>query len=79
MARKLLRGDARDGRHFPLGIHIWIRGGLVGMEVDDGTGRVKRSLGTSTLSRSFSPAEIASIIEDNKDASVKAYPDNQMR
>jgi hypothetical protein len=49
-------------------------GRLVGIEVDNGTGRAKRSVGTSTLSRSFSPLEIASIIEENKDALAKAFP-----
>lgn len=49
-------------------------GGLVGLEVDNGTGRAQRSLATSTLSRSFSPAEIASIIDENKDALAKAFP-----
>jgi predicted lipase len=49
-------------------------GGLVGLEVDDGTGIIKRSNGTSTLSRNFSPAEVASIIQENEDALSKAYP-----
>jgi hypothetical protein len=48
--------------------------GLVGLEVDGETGRAKQPLGTSYLSRTFSPAEVASIIEDNKDALVKEYP-----
>jgi hypothetical protein len=51
-------------------------GGLVGMDVDNETGKAKRSVNTSTyLSRSFSPSEVASIIEDNKDTLAKAYPE----
>jgi predicted lipase len=50
-------------------------GGLVGIDVDNETGIAKRSVSTSFLSRSFSPSEVASIIEDNKDSLAKAFPE----
>jgi predicted lipase len=49
-------------------------GGLVGFDVDNETGIAKRSVSTSTLSRSFSPSEVASIIKENKDSLAKAFP-----
>jgi predicted lipase len=46
----------------------------VGIDVNNETGIAKRSVSTSTLSRSFSPSEVASIIEENKDSLAKAFP-----
>jgi hypothetical protein len=49
-------------------------GGLVGIDVNNETGIAKRSASTLTHSRSFSPSEVASIIEENKDSLAKAFP-----
>lgn len=53
--------------------------GLVGLQVDTETGRAQRSTTTSSssaLGRSFTPAEVAAIVETNKSVLAESYAEN---